>query len=135
MQCAGPYWEPGRNGPDSLYDLVPFPSSDAEGWDRSTFTRNKFDQGPSKAYIELNGDNPAPPETKHFPIAMKKTLDFEGIRRSLYTWSSVHTYMEKHKPATHVVDNFMDSLKEELPENGAIDVAWPTGVLLMKKTG
>ena len=131
------YWQPGRKGPDSLYDLVPFPSASADssnGWDSSSFIRYKFDQTDSTAYMQTQ-DLPSPPfpQTRHFPITMTKSMDFEGIRDQIKTWSSVHTYTEKHKSSRSIVDSFIESLEPDLPKSGEFQVSWPLGLLLMKK--
>ena len=130
---AGGYWEQGRVGPDSLYDLVPFPRED--GWEQSSFVRHKFDQTDSSAHKSFSKDKKAPPETVHFPITMIKDMDLEGIRNQVRTWSSVHTYMDKNKPERNIADHFVDTLKPDLPEKGAFQAAWPLGLLLMKKAG
>lgn len=133
MKPPGDYWEPGRVGPESLYDLVPFPKAES-GWDTSSFKRQRFDEaGPSDAcpVYETKTQDGVPRE--RFPISMRKVMDFEGLRQQLRTWSSAHTYMEKHRPNKHVVDGFMESLEADLPANGDITVEWPLGLLLMKK--
>lgn len=136
--CSGPYWEKGRDGPESLYDVLPFPSS-TTGWDTSSFRRQKFDQTSSSAYVPLNGDLSEPPTTEHFPICMQKTMTLRGLREQFKTWSSVHTYMQKHSPEKHVVDDFVDGKlgqclgDAEHNENAEYEVQWPLGLMLMKK--
>lgn len=126
------YWEPGRRGPESLYDLVPFPSGD--GWNRPSFIRQKYDQGENTIDETRTRDNPAPPETTHHPVLMHKRLDVEGLRSQLRTWSSVHTYMEQHNPSIHIADECIQDLQQDLPTDGRlIDCSWPLGILLMKK--
>lgn len=60
-------------------------------------------------------------------------MDVQGLRNQLKTWSSVHTYMEKHKPSVHAVDELVDGMREILPQEGDFKVEWPSAVLLMKK--
>ena len=136
-EMTGSYWESGRKGPESLYDILPFPAS--QGWDSTTFARQKFDRTTSSAYIPLNGDAASPPHTEHFPISMRKTMSLQGLREQFKTWSSVHNYMQEHKEEKHVVDAFIDEkLRKCLGEAGKdenmeIEVQWPLGLMLMKK--
>lgn len=131
LNKLGPYWEPGRKGPESLYDLLPFPQ---EGpWDEKTFQRVKFDQTSSEAYKQQKEDAPPPPATRHFPVAMSKRMTRDGLMRSLKTWSSVHNYMEKHPSGENVIDSFYNEVVELLPTEEPFDVQWPVGMLLMQK--
>lgn len=124
------YWEPGRIGPDSLYDAVPFPT-DTGAWEVSSFRREKHDQTDSPAYTPSK-DLDGPPTTQHFPICMRKGMDLESLHAQLKTWSSVHTYNEKHK-GTCITEQVMKELRKEIPEKGEFKVEWPVGLLLMKK--
>lgn len=124
------FWEPGRDGPESLYDLVPFPKE--SGWNSATFQRCKFDQTESKAYTPSNDASP-PPETSHHPVTMSKRMTREDLMNSLKTWSSVHNYMEKHPSSRNVIDLFHEEVKGILPSQEPFTVQWPIGMLLMKK--
>lgn len=130
-ETLGPYWEPGREGCDSLYDLVPFPSSPE--WESASFLRCKFDQTESEAYTQSKGDLPSPPETIHYGIQMSKEMNKGDLVKSLKTWSSVHNYMEKQVASDNIIDTFFRELQDRLPSQEPFTVQWPVGMLLMKK--
>lgn len=127
----GSYWESGREGPESLYDLVPFPKGDA--WDISSFRRYKFDQTASDALTQSKADLAAPPETHHLPVAMGRSMTREDLMKSLKTWSSVHNYMEKNPDSENVIDVFNREIDDLLPKQEPFAIQWPVGMLLMRK--
>lgn len=130
-ETLGAYWEPGRAGCDSLYDLVPFPAGPE--WQADSFVRCKFDETNSKAYAQSGDDLPAPPKTTHHPIVMDKKMFKTDLVNSLKTWSSVHNYMEKHTEQEHIIDSFYRKIENLLPPYEPFTVQWPVGMLLMKK--
>lgn len=131
LDKLGSYWEPGRKGCESLYDLLPFPESD--DWDPSSFQRCKFDVTESNAYKQSEEDLPGPPTTEHKTIAMGKKMLREDLMKSLKTWSSVHNYMEKHPNSENVIDTFNKEIGDLLPKEEPFSVQWPIGMLLMRK--
>jgi hypothetical protein len=124
------YWEPGREGPESLYDTLHFPTT--PGWTIDSFERHKFDQTPSKAYTLAGNDLPPPPITVHHNVSMHKHMSKEDLINSLKTWSSVHNYTEKHANSENIVDSFYREIKNALPSEEPFEVQWPIGMLLMK---
>lgn len=125
------YWEPGREGPESLYDSLEFPIT--PDWDADSFQRYKFDTTPSKAYAPTAGDLPPPPETIHHSVSMGKRMSKEDLVNSLKTWSSVHNYTEQHPDSENIIDSFYREVKDTLPSEEPLEVQWPIGMLLMKK--
>lgn len=130
-ETLGPYWESGREGCDSLYDLVPFPRGSE--WEPASFVRHKFDQTDSKAYMQSKDDLPAPPETVHSGIEMSKQMSKGDLVENLKTWSSVHNYMEKNPASENIIDSFYRDIEQVLPSHEPFAVQWPVGMLLMKK--
>lgn len=127
----GPYWQqPGRSIVEALLDPIPFPSaadgSQAGVWDPSSFARVKT------TTAAADGGR---------PLAIRKTLTWEGLEAYVRTASALHKYEEAHPPVAgraDVVDDFVRGLRKAVGEVagddvGEVEVEWPAVVLLAGK--
>jgi hypothetical protein len=82
-------------------------------------------------------------------VILRKTLTWEGVEAYWRTWSSLHSYQEKHpedKTAVggDIVTRFLDHAKAVVKSSRAqrnadenpelIDVEWPLALLIVRKT-
>lgn len=142
----GPFWQqPGRRILEEHLKDVPFPSS-AE-WDTSLARRIHF-AGDLAPYLKVphyslleEDELPSDPEIKT-DVILQKRLTWDRIGSYLRTWSSLHSYHEKHPDEQNkkghgregdIVDRFVDSIQKRMPGADGVEVAWPVSLLLIKK--
>ncbi|KAL7422938.1 hypothetical protein Q5752_002236 [Cryptotrichosporon argae] len=72
---------------------------------------------------------------KTTPWLLRKTMDRPALDGYLRTWSAFHAYAEEHpeRRGADVVDRLVDALAPAFDDAGTIDVAWPLGVMMIKK--
>ncbi|KIO23403.1 hypothetical protein M407DRAFT_244773 [Tulasnella calospora MUT 4182] len=144
----GPYWEPGRKILDNHYRDIPFPTS--LEWNLDSARRVYFS---GELVSELQEvpiyGLPAEDEAQTFPnvpevrteAIMGKTMPWDGAQSWLRTWSSLHTYQQRHpedKERTgkgkegDMVDRFVEVLKDKLGTE-TVDIQWPVSLMMIKK--
>ncbi|KAG8953948.1 hypothetical protein FRC04_000932 [Tulasnella sp. 424] len=149
QDSLGPYWEPGRKILDNHYRDVPFPTSSE--WDLDSARRVYFsgDLAPELKDVPVYYPLPAEAGAQTLPDApeirtdaiMGKTLPWDGVQSWLRTWSSLHTYQQRHpedKERTgkgkegDIADRFVEVLKDRLGTE-TLDIQWPVSLIMIKK--
>jgi len=108
----GKYWEqPQRSFVTNTLDDVPFPSVEQQGWDRSTFTRTKWDQRgtwPDEAELARRPDAENTALYARRALKMRERWSHEHVRRYVETWSALNAFESAHGKvaATELLDSF-----------------------------
>jgi trans-aconitate 3-methyltransferase len=128
--ALGPYWEqPGRDILDNHLVAIPSPS-DVVPDKFSDFQR-----------VHYTGDyNSSLPNPR--PVILRKKTTWEGLHAYLRTFSSLHTFHERHpedleNPEGDISTRFLNNLRREAEKAGAegeeIEIELPLTVLLAKR--
>ncbi|SCV72056.1 BQ2448_4750 [Microbotryum intermedium] len=132
------YWQqPGRAIAESLLSQSPFPSRDSSGrWDTSSFRRDYFLRSSSESSAPNVPSNPEDPQSvriERHDLILEHDWSLKELEAYLRTWSSAHTYDEKHGSGSDVVKCFVDKLAAtgygQARADGKERIGWEMGMI------
>jgi len=149
----GPFWQqPGTSILTNRYRDMTFPT-DPSDWDASAairifYTGSHYPIEHGDTYMSLSELEEANDvaswggggvrEVKT-DVLMGGRMTWDGMRAFFKTWSAVHSYQERHpedkdREDGDIVDRFVQTLKERLPEGEeGVQVEWPIFSMMIRK--
>ncbi|KAI0343842.1 S-adenosyl-L-methionine-dependent methyltransferase [Trametopsis cervina] len=131
LTSLGPHWErPGRTIVDEHLVAIPDPNEVVPDAFRD-FER-----------VYFTGDHhPSLPHTR--PVILRKKMSWDDLMSYLRTFSSLHTFQEKHpddrlNPDGDIAERFLNRLKEDVARQDGkagedVDVEWPLALILARR--
>ncbi|SCZ88406.1 BZ3500_MvSof-1268-A1-R1_Chr2-1g04389 [Microbotryum saponariae] len=131
------YWQqPGRGIAESLLSQYAFPSRDSDKrWDTSSFRRDYFLRASSDSSpaVPTNPEDPPNVQVEKHDLILEHVWSLKELEAYLRTWSSAHTYDEKHGPGSDVVRSFVEKLTTTGYGKGRADgkerIGWEMGMI------
>lgn len=88
--------------------------------------------------LRSGGYYPELPSTR--PIILRKKMTWIDLQHYLRTWSSLHTYHERHpddlkRPEGDIAVRFWKSLKDRAraKDHYAVEIEWPLALMLVQR--
>ncbi|KAK4685911.1 trans-aconitate 3-methyltransferase, partial [Tremellales sp. Uapishka_1] len=124
--ALGPYWsQPGRSIVENLLDAVPFPLDHTSDFKPIPNPRlGEWDPASALRIKTLHGER----------WLMTKTFSLSSLEGYFRTWSSLHSYLEKH-PDSDIIETLMEKIQAGIPEGkkDEIELGWPLVLMMIKK--